>query len=64
MDKRALAATGLLAWAGALQVHMWYTTSSDADKQSPLSKAAATDWIFSFGSSSTSSKEDKSSKEA
>jgi hypothetical protein len=60
MDKRTLAATGLLVWAGALQAHMWYTTSSDAYKTSPIAKAGdSTDWSFSFGSSSTASKEDK-----
>lgn len=51
MDKRALAATGLLAWAGALQAHMWYMTSSEDYKQSQLAKAGAGSrtWSISFG---------------
>lgn len=60
MDKRTLAATGLLIWAGALQAHMWYITSSDEYKQSTISKAGdASDWSFSFGSSKLSKDEGK-----
>ena len=60
MYKRTLAATGLLVWAGALQAHMWYVTSTDEYKQSTISKAGdATDWSFSFGSSKPSKDEDK-----
>lgn len=51
MDKRALAAAGLLVWAGALQAHMWYLTSSDDFKQSQIAKAGddSRSWSISFG---------------
>ena len=39
MDKRSMLATGLILWAGALQVHMYYLTSSDEYKKSPIAKA-------------------------
>ena len=56
MDRRAVAATALLVWAGALQAHMWYVTSTEDFKQSSIAKAGArTDWSVSlpnvFGSS-------------
>ena len=39
MDRRSLAATGLLAWAAALQVHVWYVTSTDEYKSSSIAKS-------------------------
>lgn len=51
MDKRTLVATGLLVWAGALQAHMWYLTSSDEYKRSEISKAGddSRSWSVSLG---------------
>ena len=46
MDRRSLLATGLLAWAGALQVHVWYVTSTDEYKSSSIAKSGVADWTF------------------
>lgn len=46
MDRRSLAATGLLAWAAALQVHVWYVTSTDEYKSSSIAKSGVADWTF------------------
>ena len=53
MDKRTLAATGLLLWAGALQAHMWSLTSGEEYKNSSIARAGeGTSWTVSlFGSS-------------
>lgn len=38
-NKRLLAATGILVWAGALQYHMWSLTGSEEYKRSALARA-------------------------
>ena len=49
MDKRAVVATGLMLWAGALQYSMYKLTTSDEFKQSELSQTgtANVDWSIS-----------------
>ncbi len=46
VDKRALLAGGIVLWAGALQLHMWSLTSSDAFRKSPIASSSSWSWSW------------------